>query len=154
MFAPAGELGMVIVAADGAETPVADGQRVDGSVEVAFVATARGASYLYLLQIPTDGDATVLLPLTGLTWMAREGEMRVTPRPPSARIEDGVSRSWKPDSGGLLEFVLVAAPAPRDVPQDSRTPTLEAFLLPPAHIDGPQAGPAVVLDRMSVTFGD
>jgi hypothetical protein len=151
-FAPTGELGMVIVSKDGAETRVSDGQTVDRGAEAAFTVQADGASYLYLLQIPKDGDATVLLPLTGLTWIASEGTMRVIPQPSSARPEDDLLSVWKPESDGRLEFVLIAAPAPRDVPQDSRTPTLESFLLPPAHIEGPQAGPAVVLDRMVVTF--
>ncbi len=142
------------VAPDGSDTPVADGAMLDRGAMVAFVAEARGASYLYLLLLPPDGDVTVLLPYTGLTWIAREGPMRVSPRPPSARAEDEVASSWNPESGGKLEFVLIAAPAPRDVPQDSRTPTLEGFLLPPAHVEGPQAGPAVVLDRLVVNFAE
>ena len=153
-FAPTGELGMVIVAEDGTETPVADGATIDATAQVVFTAEVQGASYLYLLLDPSDGDATVLMPHTGLTWMARPGRMRVSPQPPSARPEDEVADRWTPDSGGRLEFVLIAAPAPRDSPQDSRTPTVEGFLLPPAHVEGPQAGPAVVLDRLVVTFGE
>lgn len=145
---------MVVVASDGSDTAVADGATVERGAEVAFTAKVEGASYLYLLQIPPQGHATVLLPLTGLAWIATEGTMRVAPRPPSARADDELAASWNPDTGGRLEFVLIAAPAPRDVPQDSRTPTLQGFLLPPAHVEGPQAGPAVVLDRLVVTFDE
>ena len=153
-FAPTGELGMVAVAEDGTETPVADGATVARGTSVLFVAEVQGASYLYLLLVPPQGDATVLLPMTGVAWMAREGPVRASPQPPSARAEDDHATTWNPESGGRLEFVLVAAPAPRDVPQDSRTPSLDAFLLPPAHVEGPQAGPAVVLDRLVVTFAE
>lgn len=143
----------MVVAEDGSDAAVSDGATVDRGARVAFTAKVEGATYLYLLQIPADGHATVLLPMIGLAWIAQEGTLRVAPRPPSARAEDEVTSSWNPDSGGRLEFVLVAAPAPRDVPPDSCPLTLEGFLLPPAHVEGPQAGPAVVLDRLVVTFG-
>ena len=54
----------------------------------------------------------------------------------------------------IPEFILVAAPAPRDVQPDSQAASVETFLLPPAHVKGPSAGLAVVLDSVSVTFAD
>lgn len=151
-FAPRGTLGVVAMQ-DGGEAGVQDGEALPPGAGVVFDAEVDGASYLYLLLVREGEDATILWPPNAQVWMRRPGKMRVVPQPPTARPDDVPAETWTPEQGGPAEFVLVASPAPRATAQDSRTPSLEAFLLPPPYVRGPLAGHAVVLARMKVTFG-
>lgn len=131
-----------------------DGAVVERGVEVVFAYEATGADYLFLLQ-QGGGTLQILFPPHGLAWLREaDGSGRVTPMDPSARPEDEPLPAWNPESSGELEFVLVAAPAPRDVPPDAQAGELETFLLGPPYVKGPAAGRAVVLDRTTVTFAD
>jgi len=133
---------------------IATGATVERSTEIVFGYEASGADYLYLLQ-RGGGSLTVLYPPSGLAWLnADAGTGRVTPSDPSSRPEDAALPAWNPEHSGELEFILVAAPAPRDVAPDAQTSSVETFLLPPPYVTGPAAGMAVVLDRVTVTFAD
>jgi len=141
---------LTVLASDG--KTIEDGSIVDRGQEVMFRVETRGTPYLYLLRKSNEEALEVLWPPTGLIWMATPEAQTIIPQAPSIRAGDEHSPSWNPESAGPSEFLLVGAGAPRDVPQDGRTASLERFLLPPAFVRGPAARAAVVLARTSVTW--
>ena len=132
--------------------PIEDGSVVDRGQEVMFRVESHGAPYLYLLRKSNEDALEVLWPPTGLIWMATADSQTIIPQAPSIRAGDEHSPSWNPEGSGPSKFLLVGAGAPRDVPQDGRTASLERFLLPPAFVKGPTARAAVVLAQTSVTW--
>ena len=150
-FAPTGEL-RILTWPD--EAAVAEGAELGPQAPLVFDVESIGADYLYLVQLPEGAPPRVLAPQTGLAWMAKPGVTRVIPQPPSARLEDAPEPAWRSETGGPSEFVLVAAPAPRDVPPDSHITSLDDFCAPIPFLQGPAAGPAVVIARRSVTFSE
>jgi hypothetical protein len=139
---------------DGLELPqpVANGGSLPRSAEVVFeVRAEQGADYLYLLERRSDG-VHVLLPESGLVWMRPKTTSLATPRAPEATATEALARSWNADRTGELEFLLVAATAPRDVPSDSRVPSVEQFLLPPPFVRGAAATPATVLATARISW--
>jgi len=151
--APPSSLRLLLVSGEQAEPqPIPNGATLPRSAEVVFEVFAQsGVDYLYLLQQQGDG-LQVLLPTNGLVWMRPSGTSRVAPRAPDASAEEAASSTWSADQTGELEFILVAAKAPRDVPSDGRISSLERFLLPPPFVRGPAASPATVLARRSVLW--
>jgi len=131
---------------------VLDGGTLPRSAEVVFEVSARsGGDYLYLLQRRGDG-LHVLLPGNGLVWMKPPGLSRVAPRAPEASATEEASSTWNADQTGELEFILVAATAPRDIPSDGHIPSLELFLMSPPFVRGAAAEPATVLARSHVLW--
>jgi hypothetical protein len=131
---------------------VLDGGTLPRSAEVVFEVRARsGGDYLYLLQRRGEG-LHVLLPGNGLVWMKPSGLSRVAPRAPEASATEEASRTWNADQTGELEFILVAATAPRDIPSDGHIPSLELFLMPPPFVHGAAAEAATVLARSRVLW--
>lgn len=131
---------------------VLDGGTLPRSAEVVFEVNARsGGDYLYLLQGRGDG-LHVLFPGNGLVWMKPSGTSMVAPRAPEASATGEASRTWNADQTGALEFILVAATAPRDIPSDGHIPSLELFLLPPPFVRGAAAEAASVLARRHVLW--
>ncbi len=133
--------------------PLADGSEVPSSTRAYFeVRTPSDGGYLYLLQ-KSAGSLQVLSPATGLVWMNRPGEtMRVVPSTGQTNNAGEQPTSWSPEQSGELEFILVIAPAPRDVPSDTRVTTLDEFLAPPPFVRGPLAAPAQVLSRLTLVW--
>lgn len=132
--------------------PVTNGASLPRSAEVVFEVTAEdGADYLYLLERRND-EVHVLLPESGLVWMRPKTTSLATPRAPEATATEALARSWNADRTGELEFLLVAAVVPRDVPSDGSVPSLEQFLLPPPFVRGPAATPARVVARAQVNW--
>jgi len=132
---------------------LSDGSEVPASTRAYFEVRAPSTSgYLYLLQ-KSAGSLQVLSPATGLVWMNRPGEaMRVVPSTSQTNDDQEPPRSWSPEQTGQLEFILVSAPAPRDVPSDTRVTTLEEFLAPPPFVRGPLATPGRVLSRLTLVW--
>ncbi|MCP4872263.1 MAG: hypothetical protein GY898_26470 [Proteobacteria bacterium] len=127
---------------------------MDRGTEIVFGYEVTGGDYLYLLQ-QGGGSLSVLYPPSGLAWLnADAGKGKITPMDPSARPEDEALPAWNPEHSGELTFILVAAPAPRDVAPDAQTTSVATFLKPPPYVTGPAAGLAVELDRVTVTFAD
>jgi hypothetical protein len=131
---------------------VLDGGTLPRSAEVIFEVSARsGGDYLYLLQRRAEG-LHVLLPGNGLVWMKPSGLSRVAPRAPEASATGEASKTWNADQTGELEFILVAATAPRDIPSDGHIPSLQLFLMPPPFVRGAVAETATVLARSRVLW--
>ena len=132
---------------------LSDGSKVPGFTRVYFeVRVPSQGGYLYLLQ-KSAGSLQVLRPATGLVWMNRPGEtMRVVPSSGQTNDDGDQPASWSPEQSGELEFILVRAPAPRDVPSDTRVTTLDEFLAPPPFVRGPLAAPAKILSRLTLVW--
>ena len=132
---------------------LSDGSEVPGLTRAYFeVRIPSNGGYLYLLQ-KSAGSLQVLSPATGLVWMNRPGEtMRVVPSTGQKNDDGEQPTSWSPEQSGELEFILVRAPAPRDVPSDTRVTTLDEFLAPPPFVRGPLAAPAQVLSRLTLVW--
>ena len=132
---------------------LSNGSKVPNSTRAYFeVRTPTEEGYLYLLQ-RSAGSLQILSPATGLVWMNRPGEtMRVVPSTGQTNEAGEEPTSWSPEQSGELEFILVIAPAPRDVPSDTRVTTLDEFLAPPPFVRGPLAAPAQVLSRLTLVW--
>jgi len=132
--------------------PVNSGDSLPRSAEVIFeVRAEEGADYLYLLERRND-EVHVLLPESGLAWMRPSATSLATPRAPEATATEVMASSWNADRTGELEFLLVAATVPRDVPSDSRVRSVEQFLLPPPFVSGPAADQGKILARTRVNW--
>ena len=149
----AGELGLELV--DEAGAPIralGDGEVIERGALIRFVVDVERGDYLHLLQRNERG-ISVLYPSTGLVWMCPAAVEHLVPQPPYLRDEER-QLGFNGEDDGAAEYLLIAAPVPRPVPADSWLPDLATFLTGPPYVQGPATADAVVLDRVTLHWGE
>ncbi|MBJ95349.1 MAG: hypothetical protein CMP23_12875 [Rickettsiales bacterium] len=151
-FEPRGSLRLEFLGG-GEAADIQDGSLLPEDSQIVFFTRAEGADYLYLLQ-RSNGGVEVLHPSTGQVFMNSSHEQRIIPhRPKGADVEEQAPEGFTGAGTGLFEYLLVAAPIPRDFPSNSQVESLERLLSPPPFVDGYAAFPAVVLSSVKVRWG-
>ena len=114
-----------------------------------FPVSGDGRGYLYLLEQSAE-RLTVIHPPSGQV-LPSEREVRVLrPQPTWLTEADPELPAWRPLGWGTLTYLLVASPAPRDLPSGRDLVELEQLLAPPPFVQGPAAGRGSVVAQRSV----
>lgn len=121
--------------------------RVPADCALSFVATlgaeARGR-WLYLLEKSTE--VRVISPAPHQVLLGGDGALTIEPH----SFSGAPPGQWRSSHHGEVEYVLVAAPTPRDVVGSRPLPDVDTFLAPPPSLSGPSATPAIVVARLSL----
>ena len=131
---------------------VAEGSILQEDSQIYFLVETTGADYLYLLQHSNAG-VEVLHPPTGQVFLSTAGQQRIVPHPPNMDAEEQPLTGYSTTGTGVFEYLLLASPVPRDFPSNSQVSTVERMVQPPPYLSGPMAQPAVILDKIRVTWG-
>jgi hypothetical protein len=146
------------VVARGPQGPraVAPGEAVAADEEIAFRATTDGPGYVYVLErvvragLP-EAVRAVAPGAQDVLPAPLRGDL-IVPRSAAWHLGDPVPEGWRSNVVGEAEYLLVRAPAPRDVTLSRPMPSVETFLSPPPWIEGPLAGPGEVVARTTLRW--